>query len=421
MPSADEQPVGQCVSLGKLLGFLDHGNAHVTYGLLQYTKLLPKIEGMAKGAERDDLEGRARLMGAALLLHVYGHAHEQQCMGWRDNLLCKRLVKELEDTVLHQDLLEAHDLLCSDTQLECGVYCADRAMLGLKVHYAAGEKQQSKVTILPKGDEVRQPFSPAALVRAGGALLREGMPWFRENFTEDEEDENDGLPKLGLQVNNGATRAWRDCLLPAEKDARGAEAPSLCAELHSLVNAEILASSALQIKLVPMETSTAYKKRKRGSTSGTENQEGNAMAKRTAPVKTSAKLVAGVASSGQCVEDIAFDTIFQEYGQETDDHDKPKYCAADKASIKQKYNSIHVRIQLKEFQDAHKDIDWSQVRENRVAMLGAAKAWHDAYKNGDTVCAFCETHMHVTPHSPACSAMFLLPWTPLLLVACAPA
>jgi len=100
--SADEQRVGQVTALKRLVEFLDHGRLHGAYALKQYKLLHAKVEEMPAGEERDDLEERARLMGAACLLHVHGHAHELKYDGWSRESM-RQLVLDVEGKITQLD------------------------------------------------------------------------------------------------------------------------------------------------------------------------------------------------------------------------------------------------------------------------------------------------------------------------------
>jgi len=388
--SADEQRVGQVTALKRLVEFLDHGRLHGAYALKQYKLLHAKVEEMPAGEERDDLEERARLMGAACLLHVHGHAHELKYDGWSRESM-RQLVLDVEGKITQLDLEAAHDVLCSDSQLTCGIFGVDRQSLGLVVHFTAGVKQVSAIKTSTKLNELRLPFTPTQVVAAACAQLREQQQWFADSFPEGEDDEEGGQPILGLLVKDG--RSFKDCIVEGEQDRRGEAAPSLTAELYSKVNSEAIEHSLITVKLTLQETLAAYRKRtgnKRVRASGAENQDANGApdeegerapaAKRlaVAVAKKPAQLVTSSGGAGD-VADKAFETLFNQYGQELGgaNKDQPKYSPAQITSIYNKYNQISVVAQLADFHKKHPDIDFEKVRENKAMILGAAKAWHD--------------------------------------------
>ena len=391
--SADEQRVGQVTALKRLVEFLDHGRLHGAYALKQYKLLHAKVEEMPAGEERDDLEERARLMGAACLLHVHGHAHELKYDGWSRESM-RQLVLDVEGKITQLDLEAAHDVLCSDSQLTCGIFGVDRQSLGLVVHFTAGVKQVSAIKTSTKLNELCLPFTPKQVVAAACAQLREQQQWFGDSFPEGEDDEEGGQPILGLLVKDG--RSFKDCIVEGEQDRRGEAAPSLTAELYSKVNSEAIEHSLITVKLTLQETLAAYRKRtgnKRVRASGAENQDANGApdeeGERAPPAKRLAVAVAkkpaqlvtssGGAGASSDVADKAFETLFNQYGQELggENKDQPKYSPAQITSIYNKYNQISVVVQLADFHKKHPDIDFEKVRENKAMILGAAKAWHD--------------------------------------------
>ena len=111
-----------CAMFEYLDGNAEGADAHVKlkYALEEVFQLNSLIRAMPSGPTAEDLGARAKLMSAAVMLHVYGHAPEDCHAGWSSDS-CRKMVKEREELVEGWSSW-AYKIMCTEPGLECGVF-----------------------------------------------------------------------------------------------------------------------------------------------------------------------------------------------------------------------------------------------------------------------------------------------------------